>query len=198
MKTKNDKIPKLTRRFERALLFATQKHAGQIRKGTPAPYISHLMGVTGLVLEAGGDEDLAIAALLHDVVEDCGGAPMLREVRRRFGKRVAHVVEGCTDTDQDPKPPWRQRKETYIKRLRTADADVRLVSSADKVHNARHILTDYYEVGEAIWERFSGKREGTVWYYRTLLREFRRKGTNRLVRELGRVVSELESAVGKS
>ena len=198
MKTKNDKIPKLTRRFERALLFATQKHAGQIRKGTPAPYISHLMGVTGLVLEAGGDEDLAIAALLHDVVEDCGGAPMLREVRRRFGKRVAHVVEGCTDTDQDPKPPWRQRKETYIKRLRTADADVRLVSAADKVHNARHILTDYYEVGEAIWERFSGKREGTVWYYRTLLREFRRKGTNRLVRELGRVVSELESAVGKS
>jgi len=198
MKTNKEKATKLTRRFERALLFANRKHAGQIRKGTPAPYISHLMGVAGLVLEAGGDEDLAIAALLHDVVEDCGGAPMLREVRRRFGKRVAHVVEGCTDTDQNPKPPWRQRKETYIKHLRTANADVRLVSAADKVHNLRHILTDYYEGGEAIWERFNGKREGTLWYYRSLLREFRRNGTNRLVRELERVVTELETLAGKS
>jgi (p)ppGpp synthase/HD superfamily hydrolase len=198
MKTNKEKATKLTRRFQQALLFATRKHAGQIRKGTPAPYISHLMGVAGLVLEAGGDEDLAIAALLHDVVEDCGGAPMLREVRRRFGKRVAHVVEGCTDTDQNPKPPWRQRKETYIKHLRTANADVRLVSAADKVHNLRHILTDYYEGGEAIWERFNGKREGTLWYYRSLLREFRRNGTNRLVRELERVVTELETLAGKS
>jgi hypothetical protein len=107
------------------------------------------------------------------------------------------VVAGCTDTDQDPKPPWRQRKENYKKRLRTADPDVRLDSAADKVHNLRHILTDYYEVGEPIWERFNGKREGTLWYYRALLREFRRKGTNRLVRELERVVTELESVAGK-
>ena len=121
---------------------------------------------------------------------------MLKEVRRRFGKRVAHVVEGCTDTDQDPKPPWRERKENYIRHLRTADADVHLVSAADKVHNLRHILTDYREDGEKIWPRFSGKREGTLWYYRALLREFRRRTPNRLVRELDRAVKELEAAVG--
>src|SRR5579862_6640323 len=106
-------------RFEEALLFATRKHAGQTRKSTAVPYIAHLLSVAGLVLEAGGDEDLAIAALLHDVVEDCGGAPMLEEVRRRFGDRVAHVVEGCTDDDTaiDPKPPWRERKEKHLRHL---------------------------------------------------------------------------------
>ena len=192
---KNSKLgysPKLTRRFERALLFATRKHAGQSRKGTPIPYVSHVMSVAGLVLEAGGDEDLAIAALLHDVVEDCGGAPMLREIRRRFGTRVAHVVDGCTDSDTVPKPPWRQRKESYLKHLRTADADVRLVSAADKLHNARTSLTDYRESGESVWGRFQGKRDGTLWYYQALLVEFRRKKANRLVNELARVVNELD------
>jgi (p)ppGpp synthase/HD superfamily hydrolase len=168
-------------------------HAGQLRKGTGDPYIAHLLGVTSLVFEAGGDEDLAIAALLHDVVEDCGGLPMLREVRRRFGKRVAHIVAGCTDSYSDPKPPWRERKEQYMKHLRTADADTRLVSAADKLHNARTILTDYREHGESIWGRFQGKREGTLWYYRSLVREFKRRGTNRVVRELQRVVTELET-----
>jgi len=187
------RVAALTRRFEQALLFATRKHAGQTRKGTPTPYISHLLSVAGLVLEAGGDEDLAIAALLHDVVEDCGGAPMLKEIRRRFGKRVAHVVEGCTDTDLTPKPPWRQRKEDYLKHLRTANADVRLVSAADKLHNARTILTDYREGGEAVWERFQGKRDGTLWYYRALLGEFRRGKSSRLLNELERVVTELEA-----
>ena len=111
------------------------------------------MGVASLVLEAGGDEDLAIAALLHDVVEDCGGEPMLKEVRRRFGTRVAHVVEGCTDDDTgiDPKPPWRERKETYLRHLRTADADTRLVSAADKLNNVRSILSDYRAIGESVW-----------------------------------------------
>jgi (p)ppGpp synthase/HD superfamily hydrolase len=179
----------LTRRFEEAFRFAARKHAGQLRKGTAAPYISHLMGVAGLVLEAGGDEDLAIAALLHDVVEDCGGVPMLKEVRRSFGKRVAHVVEGCT---QEMDLPWRERRENYIKHLRTADADVHLVSAADKLHNSRHILTDYHEIGEAIWDRFNGKREGTLWYYQALLKEFRRRKPNRIVNELGRVVDELK------
>jgi len=187
--------PKLTRRFEQALLFATRKHAGQSRKGTPVPYVAHLMSVAGLVLETGGDEDLAIAALLHDVVEDCGGAPRLKEVRRRFGERVAHVVEGCTDSDTFPKPPWRKRKENYLEHLRTADADTRLVSVADKLHNARTILTDYRESGESIWERFQGRREGTLWYYRALLNEFRRKKSNRLINELERVVTDLEMQV---
>jgi len=196
MKSRKQEPVKLTRRFEQALLFATRKHAGQLRKGTPAPYISHLMGVAGLVLEAGGDEDLAIAALLHDVVEDCGGKPMLQEVRRCFGKRVAHVVDGCTDSYIIPKPPWRERKEKYLRHLRTADADVHLVSAADKVHNLRHILTDYREAGDKIWERFNGKREGTLWYYRALLKEFRRRKPNRLVKELGRLLNELEAFAG--
>ena len=193
MKSRKQDPVQLTRRFEQALLFATRKHAGQLRKGTPAPYISHLMGVAGLVLEAGGDEDLAIAALLHDVVEDCGGKPMLQEVRRRFGKRVAHVVDGCTDSYVVPKEPWRERKEKYLKHLRASDADVHLVSAADKVHNLRHILTDYREAGDKIWERFNGKREGTLWYYRALLKEFRRRKPNRLVNDLGLLVNELEA-----
>jgi len=181
-------------RFEEGLLFAKRKHDGQTRKATAVPYIAHLLSVAGLVLEAGGDEDLAIAALLHDVVEDCGGAPMLEEVRRRFGERVAHVVEGCTDTDLDPKPPWRQRKEDYLKHLQTADADIRLVSAADKLHNARSILADHREFGDSVWERFQGKRDGTLWYYRSLVDEFRKRDVNSLVNQLERVVTELECA----
>ena len=195
MKPKSQRVTPLGRRFEQALLFATRKHAGQHRKGTAVPYVAHLLSVAGLVLEAGGDEDLAIAALLHDVVEDCGGAPVLKEVRRRFGKRVAHVVDGCTDTDLDPKPPWRQRKEDYIAHLRTADADTRLVSAADKLHNVRSIVATYREIGDRVWERFHGKRDGTLWYYRTLLDEFQRKKSSPLIRELERAVIELEAVV---
>jgi (p)ppGpp synthase/HD superfamily hydrolase len=195
MKLKSQKVTPLGPRFERALLFATRKHAGQHRKGTTVPYVAHLLGVASLVLEAGGDEDLAIAALLHDVVEDCGGAPMLKEIRRRFGERVAHVVDGCTDTDVDPKPPWRQRKEDYIAHLRTADADTRLVSAADKLHNVRSIVATYREIGDRVWERFHGKRDGTLWYYRTLLDEFQRKKSSPLIRELERAVIELETVV---
>src|SRR5579863_2865250 len=198
MKLQSQKVTPLGARFERALLFATRKHAGQHRKGTTVPYIAHLLSVAGLVLEAGGDEDLAIAALLHDVVEDCGGAPMLREIRRCFGKRVADVVDGCTDTDIDPKPPWRQRKEDYLKHLRTADADTRLVSAADKLHNVRSIVAAYREIGDRVWERFQGKRDGTLWYYRALLDEFRRKKAKPLINQLERVILELESLTESS
>jgi (p)ppGpp synthase/HD superfamily hydrolase len=184
---------KLGPRYLRAFLFAAEKHAGQARKASTVPYIAHLMGVASLVLEAGGDEDLAIAALLHDVVEDCGGAPMLKEVRRRFGSRVAAIVEGCTDADTDPKPPWRERKEKYIRHLKDANADTRLVSAADKLHNVRSILADYRQVGESVWSRFSGEREGTLWYYRTLRDEFLRHKPNRLTGELKLAVDELES-----
>jgi GTP pyrophosphokinase len=169
-------------------------HAGQGRKASTVPYIAHLMGVASLVLEAGGDEDLAIAALLHDVVEDCGGAPMLKEVRRRFGKRVANIVEGCTDTDIDPKPPWRARKENYLRHLQRADQDTRLVSAADKLHNVRSTLTDYREAGESIWARFNGGRDGTLWYYRALLDELLQRKPNRITRELELAVNELELA----
>jgi (p)ppGpp synthase/HD superfamily hydrolase len=187
-------VVKLGKRFLNAFLFAAEKHAGQARKASTIPYISHLMGVASLVLEAGGDEDLAIAALLHDVVEDCGGAPMLKEVRRRFGKRVANVVDGCTDTDIDPKPPWRERKQNYLRHLRQADRDTRLVSAADKLHNVRSILADYRDEGESIWARFNGGREGTLWYYRVLLDEFLRSKPNRITRDFKLAVKDLESA----
>jgi (p)ppGpp synthase/HD superfamily hydrolase len=184
---------RLGARFLRAFVFAAEKHKGQTRKASSIPYIAHLMGVASLVLEAGGDEDLAIAALLHDVVEDCGGVPMLKEVRRRFGARVAKVVDGCTDAYTDPKPPWRERKEKYIARLRNEDQETRLVSAADKLNNVRSILSDYRAVGESIWSRFNGGREGTLWYYRTLRDEFRRSRPNRITQDLALAVSELES-----
>jgi (p)ppGpp synthase/HD superfamily hydrolase len=187
------KAVKLGPRFLRAFEFAAKKHAGQTRKASTIPYLAHLMGVASLVLEFGGDEDLAIAALLHDVVEDCGGAPMLKEVRRRFGPRVAKIVDGCTDSDTYPKPPWRERKETYIRHLQGADAETRLVSAADKLNNVRSILSDYREVGESIWARFNGGREGTLWYYRALIEEFLRRQPNRLIRELELAIRELEA-----
>jgi (p)ppGpp synthase/HD superfamily hydrolase len=172
-------------------------HMQQTRKKTAIPYIAHLMSVSALVLEAGGDEDLAIAALLHDVVEDCGGKPMLQEVRKRFGQRVARIVAGCTDSDSYPKPPWRERKETYLRHLRDANADVRLVSAADKLHNVREVLRDYRAEGEPVWQRFGGKREGTLWYYRALTDEFQRHPGNWLVEEFSRVLADLERAVGQ-
>ncbi len=184
---------KLGPRFQRAFTFAAKKHAGQSRKASTIPYIAHLMGVASLVLEAGGDEDLAIAALLHDVVEDCGGKPMLKEVERRFGKSVARIVDGCTDAYGDPKPPWKQRKDDYIARLKNEDADTRLVSAADKLNNIRSIVSDYRAIGESVWSRFNGGREGTLWYYRTLRNEFLRDEPNRITREFDLAVKELES-----
>ena len=190
------KALKLGPRFERAFLFAAEKHAGQTRKTTTVPYIAHLMGVASLALEYGGDEDLAIAALLHDVVEDCGGVAMLKEVKRRFGSRVAKIVDGCTDSYGEPKAPWRDRKENYLRHLKSADAGTRLVSAADKLNNVRSILSDYRDVGESIWERFNGGREGTLWYYRALLGEFQRGKMNRLVREFEIAVLQLETDAG--
>ena len=192
-KAKAKPKPMLGPRFDRAFLFAADKHAKQTRKASSIPYIAHLIGVTSLVLEAGGDEDLAIAALLHDVVEDCGGEKMLKEVRRRFGKRVADIVDGCTDAYVIPKPLWKERKDQYIARLKTESPDTRLVSAADKLNNVRSILSDYREIGESIWSRFNGGREGTLWYYRTLREEFLRDAPNRITRDLDLAVQELEA-----
>ena len=189
------KPPKLGERLQRAFRYAAEKHAGQTRKQTAVPYLSHLMAVSSLVLEAGGDEDLAIAALLHDVVEDCGGVPRLREVKKMFGPRVARIVEGCTDSFGEPKPQWIDRKKDYLREVKHADAETRLVSASDKLHNVRTILADYRKDGEAIWKRFSGKKEGTLWYYRALSDEFQRRGPNRITRELEIAVVELEREV---
>jgi GTP pyrophosphokinase len=179
-------------RFLAAFQFAAQKHDGQTRKAKSVPYLAHLMSVSSIVLEAGGNEDCAIAALLHDVVEDCGGRPMLREVEDRFGPDVARMVEGCTDSFEDPKPPWRQRKDEYLSRLPKEDSDTRLVSAADKIDNARSVLRDYRIHGEAVWARFNGGRAGTLWYYRALADEFNRSPADMLNSELERIVSELE------
>lgn len=183
---------KLTSRFEEALLFATQLHAEQRRKGSDVPYIAHLLAVASIVLENGGNEDEAIAGLLHDAIEDQGGIATREEIRRRFGDTVVEIVNGCTDADVIPKPPWRVRKEEYIEHLRVATPSVRLVSAADKLHNARAVLGDYRELGEMLWRRFHGGREGTLWYYRSVTDALRQGGTSPLIEELERVVSELE------
>jgi (p)ppGpp synthase/HD superfamily hydrolase len=189
--------PKLGPRLQRAFRYAAEMHDGQARKQTSVPYLSHLMAVGSLVLEAGGDEEMAIAALLHDVVEDCGGMPRLREVRKLFGNRVAKIVEGCTDSFGDPKAEWKQRKNDYLEHVKDADIETRLVSAADKLHNVRTILADYRHDGENIWTRFNGKKDGTLWYYRALSDELQRS-SNRLSRELAIAVSELEKTVSKN
>lgn len=181
----------LGERFERALVYAARLHATQAKKGTRRPYVGHLLGVASLVIHYGGDEDQAIGALLHDAVEDQGGLPTLRAIRRRFGAHVADIVAGCSDSFTTPKPPWRERKENYIAHVRHAAADVRLVSAADKLDNARAILDDLRHIGDRVWLRFKGRKDGTLWYYREILRAFEEAGTNPLVEELGRAVAEM-------
>jgi GTP pyrophosphokinase len=187
---------KLSERFTDALTFATELHANQTRKGGGVPYISHLLGVASIALEYGANEDEAIAALLHDAIEDQGGAATREEIRHRFGDVVTEIVDGCTDSDQTPKPPWLQRKEAYIAHIPTASASVRLVSAADKLHNAWSILKDYRLTGDAVWERFQGGKHGTLWYYRSLVKAFHTAGSTPLVEEFERVVDELERLAG--
>lgn len=188
----------LSQRFEEAMVCAARLHARQKRKGTKAPYVSHLLGVASLVLEHGGDEDEAIAALLHDAIEDQGGDKTRQQIRCRFGDRVTEIVDGCTDADTMPKPRWRKRKEAYLVHLPTASASVRLVSAADKVHNARTVLADYRKVGEAVWKRFKGRKEGTLWYYQAMAKEFTARGPQPLAAELAAVVGKLVRLARKS
>jgi (p)ppGpp synthase/HD superfamily hydrolase len=183
----------LTPRFVEALAYATEVHEGQSRKGTSVPYVSHVLAVCSLVLEDGGGEDEAIGALLHDAVEDGGGQPRLEDIRRRFGDRVAEIVWACSDTDETPKPPWKERKTRYVAHLREASPAARRVSCADKLHNARSILRDYRALGERLWERFSASADENLWYYRELVEAFRQPDRSPLVAELERVVSELEA-----
>jgi (p)ppGpp synthase/HD superfamily hydrolase len=164
--------PQLTSRFRQALEFAARLHADQIRKGTNIPYIAHLLAVTALVLEHGADEDVAIAALLHDAAEDQGGTTILQEIKRIFGGRVSALVEACSDTMETPKPPWKERKIRYIKHLATAPDDVLLIALADKLHNARAVLTDFRKHGDGVWGRFQGGKAGSLWYYEELATAF--------------------------
>lgn len=182
----------LSHRFEEALLLALRLHADQKKKGTDTPYVAHLLSVAGITLEYGGDEDEAIAALLHDAVEDAGGAPTREKIRRQFGERVAGIVDGCTDTDVTPKPPWRERKEAYLSHMKDASPSVILVSAADKLHNVRSLIMDYRKAGETLFERFNGGRDGTLWYYRSLVTAFRSRTADPIIDELDRAVTELE------
>jgi len=186
---------KLSSRFRDALSYAADLHAEQQRKVSGVPYVAHLLAVTAIVLEHGGDEDETIAALLHDAVEDQGGAATRAEIARRFGPRVAEIVDGCTDADTMPKPPWRERKEAYIARLGQVSPSGRRVSAADKLHNTRSLIDEYRIRGESLWKNFRGGRDGTLWYYRTVVDTLRQIETTPLVEELDRVVSELERLV---
>lgn len=185
-------VPMLSPRFDDALVYASQLHRDQVRKGTHIPYVSHLLAVAAIVLEHGGREDEAIAALLHDAVEDQGGSETREAIRERFGEDVAAIVDGCSDADTLPKPPWDERKKAYVAHVVIAPPSVRLVSAADKLHNARAILADYRQLGETLWDRFNGGRDGTLWYYRALADAFRSVEPNALSEELDRTVAELE------
>jgi (p)ppGpp synthase/HD superfamily hydrolase len=197
----------LTARFREALVFASQLHAAQARKQVDAPgavavpYVAHLLAVAALVLEHGADEDEAIAALLHDAIEDQGGELTRQRIRGLFGERVVAIVDGCTDAEGQPKPAWEERKRKHVASVCLAEESVRLVTAADKLHNARSVLSDYLRFGEASWARFRGGRAGTLWYYRAMAEALKQVPCPRvepLVLELDRVVTELEQAAAAS
>ena len=194
---------RLTEHFERALLYANRIHADQTRKGTDVPYMTHLLGVASLVLENGAQsQEEVIGALLHDAAEDQGGRPRLEDIREQFGEQVAHIVDACTDSYESPRPPWRERKAAYVTHLRErvepgGDEPALRVSLADKLHNTRAILADVRESGDAVFERFNGKKDGTIWYYAVLVDAFR-GFPNRMVGELEREVTELRRLAGTS
>ena len=186
------RTPALTARFDHAFLYAHRLHNRQVRKGLPVPYLSHLLGVASLVLEDGGDEDEAIAALLHDAVEDQGGLATLEDIRQLFGVRVADLVLSLSDSTGKPRPPWRERKEEYIQHLRLAEQSVLRVSLADKLQNARLIAVDLRRSGKRTWYRFNGGKDGTLWYYHALVETFRECYRSPFVIELELTVNEIE------
>ena len=194
----------LTDRFTLALTTAADLHTGQTRKGTAIPYIAHLLGVTSIALTHGADEDEAIAALLHDAIEDApprlGAAGVRRQLHEQFGPRVVEIVEGCTDTDVTPKPAWLTRKQAYVAHVAGLPPSVVLVSAADKLHNAGAILADFRAIGHDVWRRFNrdAGMPGVLGYYRGLVSAYAATGHHpRLVAELDGVVTTLEDAVGQ-
>jgi (p)ppGpp synthase/HD superfamily hydrolase len=181
-------------RLREAVDLAFRLHAGQTRRGSRAPYVFHPLAVAGLVADAGADEDQVIAALLHDAVEDAGGADTRAEIARRFGEDVARLVDACSDTDRTPKPPWRERKEAFLGRLRGEPARVRLIVTCDKLHNVRALVRDLRAVGPELWSRFRGGRDGTLWYYDEVTAALADGWGHPLRDELERAVRELREA----
>jgi (p)ppGpp synthase/HD superfamily hydrolase len=180
----------LSERFDDALLYASRLHRTQVRKGSGIPYVSHLLAVSALVIEHGGSEDQAIAALLHDAAEDQGGEATLSDIRTRYGAAVAAIVADCTDAWTEPKPPWRPRKEAYLAALPSKPVTSLLVSLADKTHNASAVLGDYQVLGDALWDRFTGGRDGTIWYYRSLSVMLDKAMPGALAEQLARTVGQ--------
>ena len=183
----------LSDRFIAAVLKAFTLHRDQFRKASESPYIAHLLTVAALVLENGGSEDQAIAALLHDAVEDAGGLVVLNEIREEFGDYVAELVDGCTDSYTQPKEEWEPRKVAYLEKLKNSSDDVKLISLADKVHNARSILRDLHRTGESTWEKFKGKKQGTLRYYQALAKVFDDAPYPILKNELRNLVDEMQT-----
>lgn len=192
-------VTKLSASFDRAVRLARELHGDQVRKSTEIPYISHLLAVTAIVLENGADEEVAIAAMLHDAIEDGGGAQARERIRHEFGDRVADIVSECSDTDEFPKPPWKERKERYIAHLAFASGDALLVSAADKLHNARAILADLRTHGEGVWERFNAGKDEILWYYRSVHQALERREAlpPELLRELITVIDEISRVAGR-
>ncbi len=194
---------RLTERFDQALVFASVAHRTQTRKGGSIPYMGHLLAVASLVIENHGDEDTVIAALLHDTVEDQGGLEMLRSVKQTFGERVAAIVMEVSDNEGDPKPPWRARKQAFIDSIPGLSPEARLIALADKLHNTRSTVDEFRRVGELVWTRFHGRRDGTLWYYREVLRAFQLGPgstgvTNEpLLQDLTRAINELFALAGE-
>lgn len=181
-------------RFGQALAYATEAHGGQTRKISGVPYVAHLLGVASLALEFGATEDEAVAALLHDVVEDQGGLSRLEDVKTRFGIEVARLVEACSDSlssDPDQKAPWRERKVHHLERLAKADASVRLVTACDKLHNLQNILRDLRHRGVAIWAHFKSRPEDQVWYYESVLGALEAAEARPFIQDLWDAVSAL-------
>ena len=190
--------PYLTDRFDNALAYASRLHRAQTRKGGGIPYVSHLLAVAAIALENGVDEDQAIAALLHDAVEDQGGLAQLEAIRGRFGDDVAAIVADCTDSHEEPKPAWHPRKEAYIASLAHKPARSLAVSLADKTHNASAINADLRAVGEAVWKRFTGGKGGTLWYYRALVTAFRAYAPGIAAERFAREVDEMEELAARN
>jgi (p)ppGpp synthase/HD superfamily hydrolase len=190
-------MTQLTERFSQAVVLALDLHRQQTRKGSEIPYASHLLRVSGMVLEYGGDEATAIAAMLHDAVEDQGGLDTAARIAQQFGAQVARYVEEVSDTDEDPKPPWQERKDAYLAHLAVASPQARLISGCDKLDNLRSMMRAYRQVGPDLWERFHAGRQGSLWYHREVLRILQSPPVCPVAEELALALDDFEKLIAE-
>jgi len=182
------------KKYKEALIYAFKLHQKQKRKGTSIPYFFHLVSVSSLVIENGGNTDEAIAGLLHDAVEDQGGTKTLIYIKKKFGNKVAKIVDDCTDAIVIPKPPWYARKKLYLSKLKDKSQSSLLVSICDKYHNISSIIDDHERVGKKIWNRFNAKPKDIYWYYNSLYLNYKKHLNNHkvLLKKYASLVKELK------